>query len=194
MVVSLRQSLIKVVSHHKGLSSRRSLIKVVSQSLIKGSFIKVVSHQGGLSVSHKGSLSSRWSFIKVVSHQGSLSVSHQGGLLSRWSLIIIHYLNSYYLPSPSVTSHKTMETLVKDNLAQRSILFEGHWNFSFHINAHVDEPLTKHQFSSVHSLDPLGHPRDMRDDSAEILFQSFLTKDQPSFKDHPCLMSRTALK
>ena len=30
------------------------------------------------------------------------------------------------------------------------------------------------QFSSVQSLDPLGHQEDMRDDSAEILFQSFL--------------------
>ena len=30
------------------------------------------------------------------------------------------------------------------------------------------------KFSSVQSLDPLGHQGDMRDDSAEILFQSFL--------------------
>ena len=32
------------------------------------------------------------------------------------------------------------------------------------------------QFSSVQSLDQLGHHGDMRNDSAEILFQSFLQK------------------
>ena len=59
-----------VISHHGGLSSWWSLIRVVSHyvGLSVWSLIMVVSHYGGLS----SVVSSGWSLITVVSHQGGL--------------------------------------------------------------------------------------------------------------------------
>ena len=70
-----------IIFHQGGLSSRWSLIKVVSQG--------VDSHQGGLSVMvfHQGGLSSGWSFIRVVSVVIFIKVVSQQGGLIRWSSI-----------------------------------------------------------------------------------------------------------
>ena len=77
-------SLIRVVSHHCGLSSGWSLIIVASHQggpSLGWFFIRVVSHHCGLSsgwslimvVSYQGDLSSVWSLVMMVSHQASLS-------------------------------------------------------------------------------------------------------------------------
>ena len=50
-----------LVSHHDGLSSGRSVIRVVSQQGDVWSLIRVVSQQGDV-----------WSFIRVVSHYGGV--------------------------------------------------------------------------------------------------------------------------